>query len=146
MESRARRNFLRTADRQVLARCGVTVCWQHEGVQIEQRVQLAVVGAAEQDGLLAVASALENEFARWVGPAEIRRVVWAAADDLAGEVPAGGLDEFVHRLAHQRLADVVRKIRQAAPRPDRRGRPARPTPGTAGALDAAGRRRYRVAG
>jgi len=115
-------------------------------VQTEQRVTLAVVGAAERDALLAVASALEPEFARWVGPAEVRRVVLSAADDLAGQVPAGGLDEFVHRLARQRLADLVWEIRQAAPRPDRRGRPARPTPGTAGALDDAGGRRYRVAG
>jgi len=74
-------------------------------VQIEQPVRLAVVGAAEQDRLLAVACAVESEFAPWVGPAEIRQVVWSAAADLAGEVPAGGLNEFVHRLARQRLAD-----------------------------------------
>ena len=77
-------------------------------MHIEQRVRLAVVGAAEHDRLLSVAAVLEAEFARWADPAEIRRMVWAAADDLAGEVPAGALDEFVHRLARQRLADRYR--------------------------------------
>lgn len=52
-----------------------------------------------------VADRLVAEFAGAVPPVVVRAVVEDAAAELRGQVPPGGLQEMLHRLAGQRLRE-----------------------------------------
>ena len=56
-----------------------------------------------EERITRVRADLVREFGGVASPATVSEVVSAARRDLASEVPAEALDEFLHRLAHQRL-------------------------------------------
>lgn len=58
-------------------------------------------------GRLAVARQLALEFDGVLSPFTIVAEVVAAESDLRGQVPSGSLDEMLHRLAGQRLRELV---------------------------------------
>lgn len=62
--------------------------------------------AGPEERIAAVHSALTREFSDVASPDTVSDVVLAARRDLDSEVPLEAMDEFLHRLAHQRLLDV----------------------------------------
>ena len=68
-----------------------------------------------EERIAAVERELAAEFGGVASPATVSEVVTAARRDLDCEVPLDSLDEFLHRLAHQRLLDVCggRRVRHA---------------------------------
>ncbi|HYH30439.1 MAG TPA: hypothetical protein VD903_08645 [Pseudonocardia sp.] len=54
-----------------------------------------------------IATRLALEYAGVLSPGAVAAEVRAAERDLLGQVPAGSLDELLHRLAGQRLAERV---------------------------------------
>jgi hypothetical protein len=61
----------------------------------------------ERDGIDSAASYLVTVLDGEPAMELVRQVLLSARDDLRTEVPPEALPEFLHRLAHQRLVDLL---------------------------------------
>ena len=67
-----------------------------------------------EERITRVRADLVREFGGVASPDTVSAVVSAARRDLGSEVPPEALDEFLHRLAHQRLLTACGRTRAGA--------------------------------